>query len=41
MDEMSRKILFPRAAIQKRVQELAGQISGDYAGHELVVIGIL
>jgi hypoxanthine phosphoribosyltransferase len=23
------------------VQELAGQISGDYAGHELVVIGIL
>lgn len=41
MDEMSRKILFSRAAIQKRVQELAGQISGDYAGHELVVIGIL
>ena len=41
MDEMSRKILFPRAAIQKRVQELAGQISGDYAGRELVVIGIL
>ena len=41
MDEMSRKILFPRVAIQKRVQELAGQISGDYAGRELVVIGIL
>ena len=41
MDEMSRKILFPRAAIQKRVQELAGQISGDYAGRELVVIGVL
>jgi len=41
MDEMSRKILFPRAAIQKRVQELGGQISGDYAGRELVVIGIL
>ena len=41
MDEMSRKILFSRAAIQKRVQELAGQISGDYAGRELVVIGIL
>jgi len=41
MDEMSRKILFPLAAIQKRVQELAGQISGDYAGRELVVIGIL
>ena len=32
---------FSRATIQKRVQELAGQISGDYAGRELVVIGIL
>ena len=41
MDEMSRKILFPRAAIQKRVQELASQISGDYVDRELVVIGIL
>jgi hypoxanthine phosphoribosyltransferase len=41
MNEMSRKILFPQAAIQKRVRELAGQISGDYAGRELVVIGIL
>jgi hypoxanthine phosphoribosyltransferase len=41
MDEMSREILFSREAIQKRVQELAGQISGDYAGRELVVIGIL
>jgi len=41
MDEMSKKILFSRAAIQKRVQELGGQISGDYAGRELVVIGIL
>ena len=41
MDEMSRKILFPRIAIQKRLKELAGQISGDYAGRELVVIGIL
>ena len=41
MDEMSKKILFSRAAIQKRVQELAGQISGDYTGRELVVIGIL
>ena len=41
MDKMSPKILFSRAAIQKRVQELAGQISGDYTGRELVVIGIL
>ena len=41
MDEMSKKILYSRVAIQKRVQELAGQISGDYAGRELIVIGIL
>jgi len=41
MDKMSKEILFPRAEIQKRVQELAHQISNDYAGRELVVIGIL
>ena len=41
MNEMSKKILFPHVAIQKRVQELAYQISNDYAGRELVVIGIL
>ena len=41
MDKMSPKILFSRATIQKRVQELASQISGDYTGRELVVIGIL
>ena len=41
MDKMSPKILFSRTTIQKRVQELAGQISSDYAGRELVVIGIL
>ena len=41
MNEMSKEILFPRAEIQKRVRELAHQISGDYAGRELIVIGIL
>jgi len=41
MNEISKEILFSRAAIQKRVQELAFQISGDYAGRELIVIGIL
>ena len=41
MNEMSKEILFPRAVIQKRVQELANQISSDYAGRELIVIGIL
>jgi hypoxanthine phosphoribosyltransferase len=41
MNEMSKKILLSHVAIQKRVQELAYQISNDYAGRELVVIGIL
>ena len=41
MKETNREILFSREAIQKRVKELANQISGDYAGRELVVIGIL
>ncbi|PKN10363.1 MAG: hypoxanthine phosphoribosyltransferase [Deltaproteobacteria bacterium HGW-Deltaproteobacteria-7] len=41
MDEIVKEILFPRAAIQKRVRELADQISKDYAGRELVIIGVL
>jgi hypoxanthine phosphoribosyltransferase len=41
MSEMSREIIFPRAVIQKRVQEMADQISKDYAGSDLVIIGIL
>ena len=41
MDETSKKILFSKETIQKRVKELAGQISKDYAGRELIVIGIL
>lgn len=41
MDEMRKEILFPRDAIARRVQEIAGQISGDYQGRELIVIGIL
>ena len=41
MDESSKEILFSRVEIQKRVQEIAGQISKDYAGSELIVIGIL
>jgi hypoxanthine phosphoribosyltransferase len=38
---MSKEILFPYKVIQKRVKELADQISGDYTGRELIVIGIL
>ena len=41
MDIISKEILFPRDAIQKRVRELAGQISKDYADRELIIIGIL
>jgi hypoxanthine phosphoribosyltransferase len=41
MNEISKEVIFPRAAIQKRVQELADQISLDYAGSDLVIIGIL
>ena len=41
MDKISKEILFSRDAIQKRVRELAGQISKDYADRELIVIGIL
>ncbi|HBI47366.1 MAG TPA: hypoxanthine phosphoribosyltransferase [Smithella sp.] len=41
MNEISREILFSRDDIQKRVKEIASQISKDYAGRELVVIGIL
>ncbi len=41
MHEISREILFSRDKIQKRVKELASQISRDYAGRELIMIGVL
>lgn len=41
MDQASGKILFSRATIQKRVRELANQISKDYEGKELILIGVL
>jgi hypoxanthine phosphoribosyltransferase len=41
MDEPKKEILFSHDEIQRRVKELAGQISRDYAGSELIVIGIL
>jgi hypoxanthine phosphoribosyltransferase len=41
MDKISKEILFPRDAIQKRVREIAGQISKDYEGRELIIIGVL
>ena len=41
MDQASRKILFPKETIQKRVREMANQLSKDYAGKELILIGVL
>jgi hypoxanthine phosphoribosyltransferase len=41
MNETSKEIIFSREVIQKRVQELADQISKDYAGSDLIIIGIL
>lgn len=41
MDLMHKEILFSRDEIQKQVQEIAGRISADYSGRELIVIGVL
>lgn len=41
MDLMHKEILFSRDEIQKQVQEIAGRISADYNGRELIVIGVL
>ncbi|MFA5515780.1 MAG: hypoxanthine phosphoribosyltransferase [Desulfuromonadales bacterium] len=41
MPEPSLKPLFPRAEIEKHVQRLAAEISRDYVGRELLVVGVL
>ena len=41
MDKMHKEILFSRDVIAQRVQEIARQISADYSGRELIVIGVL
>lgn len=41
MAEIKPELLFPREAIGRRVKELAGQISRDYEGRELILVGIL
>jgi hypoxanthine phosphoribosyltransferase len=41
MDKMNKEILFSRDEIRERVQKIADQISRDYKGRELIVIGIL
>ena len=38
---MEKRVLIPRHEIRRKVKELAGQISSDYAGKEPILIGIL
>jgi hypoxanthine phosphoribosyltransferase len=41
MAEGDLEVLFPKGIIAERVRELAGQISRDYAGRELLIVGVL
>jgi hypoxanthine phosphoribosyltransferase len=41
MDAMNREVLFSKDVIERRVRELAEEISRDYAGGELIVVGVL
>ena len=41
MEKIKPEILFPKEMISKRVGELAGQISRDYHGRELLLVGVL
>jgi len=41
MNEMKKEVLYSRAEIQKKVKEMANRISHDYAGRELIIVGIL
>jgi hypoxanthine phosphoribosyltransferase len=40
-DDAIGEILVPAEALQRRVQELAGEVSHDYAGKDLVLVGVL
>ncbi len=41
VEPLQTEVLYPREMIRKRVVELAADISRDYKGRELIVIGIL
>ena len=41
MKDMRREVLYDRSEIAARVKELAREISCDYQGRELIVIGVL
>lgn len=41
MERYRKKILYSRDVIDRKVKELAGQISRDFSGKDLVVVGVL
>jgi hypoxanthine phosphoribosyltransferase len=41
LEDLKKRVLFSREAIDKRVREMADEISRDYKGKELIVVGIL
>lgn len=41
MESMKKEILFSKEVIERRVGELAEEISRDYTGKDLIVIGVL
>ncbi len=41
VENLDKEVLYPKDVIERKVRELAGQISRDYEGKELIVIGIL
>lgn len=41
MADSVKEILFSQQKISRRVQEMAGEISRDYSGSEIIVIGVL
>lgn len=41
MEDLKKRVLFSREAIDERVREMAAEISRDYQGKEPIVIGVL
>jgi hypoxanthine phosphoribosyltransferase len=40
-DKLIRELIIPAAKVRARVRQLGGEISRDYKGHDLVLVGIL
>ena len=41
MENMKKKLLFSKEMIDRRVREVAGEISRDFEGREIIIIGVL